>query len=290
MKILLLVACSLLVGISSFGQNEKIQELFMKKEWKAASDLIQEMISKGDNRPVIYNQLGTALINQGLLEESEINFAKAISMGFPPMYVYYNKSKYYASKNDAAMASELLSKSIDNGMQDLGRLQADKGFDLVRNDAAFKKVIEKLEASVYPCKFDPKYAGFDFWIGDWNVIDYATGTPLGQSKIEKILEGCVILENWQDRITVGKSFNYYDPAAKKWKQNWVDASGNVVWYVGEVKDNTMYYEGETIDKNGVVIKVKVTIKKLPDGSVRHVAENFVNNAWQKVFDGNYQKK
>lgn len=288
-KYLLLLSCWLCIG-GAVAQGDKVQELFQKKEWVAASDLLQDMIAKGDNRPVVYNQLGTALLNQDLVERAEVQFSKAISMGFPAMYTYYNKSKYYASKGQAVQAAEMMSKSIDNGLQDLARVSTDKGFDLVRSSVEFKAVIEKLEQMTYPCKFDVRYRGLDFWIGEWNVIDYNSGAPLGKSKIEKDLNGCLVFEHWQDRLTVGKSFNYFDPAMKKWRQNWVDASGHVVSYTGEAKDDIMNYEGETIDKDGVVTKVRVSIKRLPDGSVRHTAENMVNGSWQKVFDGNYQKE
>ena len=35
---------------------------------------------------------------------------------------------------------------------------------------------------------------FDFWVGDWSVT--VGGQPAGDNRIEKILGGCALLENW----------------------------------------------------------------------------------------------
>jgi hypothetical protein len=52
------------------------------------------------------------------------------------------------------------------------------------------------EAQKTPCTTDPVYRQFDFWIGEWDV--YAkNGKKAGDSKIDLILDSCIILENWK---------------------------------------------------------------------------------------------
>jgi len=71
-----------------------------------------------------------------------------------------------------------------------------------------------------PCTSDPVYRQFDFWIGDWEV--YARNDKkAGDSKIELILDSCIILENWKSASSrnglyySGKSFNTYNSITKQ---------------------------------------------------------------------------
>jgi hypothetical protein len=55
----------------------------------------------------------------------------------------------------------------------------------------------------------------DFWISDWEVTDQTTGKKAGTSRIEKLLDGCVIHESWTgvDQYR-GNSFNLYNRSKK----------------------------------------------------------------------------
>lgn len=46
-----------------------------------------------------------------------------------------------------------------------------------------------------PCDTRPQASQFDFWVGEWDVI--VKGKPAGVNRIEKILNGCVLQENWK---------------------------------------------------------------------------------------------
>jgi hypothetical protein len=88
-----------------------------------------------------------------------------------------------------------------------------------------------------PPKCDtPEFAQFDFWIGSWIVE--SRGKTVGQSRIEKVLDGCLIIESWYgldgDR---GKSLNWYDRRAKVWRQTYVGFGWNVD-YQGTRSDDT----------------------------------------------------
>ena len=65
-----------------------------------------------------------------------------------------------------------------------------------------------------PKPFDcsaPEHRQFDFWVGEWDVVPNAataasnTPSPAAGRKpasnvIERIHNGCVLLENWDDRV------------------------------------------------------------------------------------------
>jgi hypothetical protein len=91
-------------------------------------------------------------------------------------------------------------------------------------------VIEATTANATPCEHTPENRQFDFWIGEWNV-ETTNGQPAGTSKVERILNGCALLENWSGGGD-GKSLNIYNANKKQWQQFWVDAAGEVHEYAG----------------------------------------------------------
>ncbi len=73
----------------------------------------------------------------------------------------------------------------------------------------------------------------DFWVGtwelEWETSDGQKGK--GVNVIEKILNGAVILENFQGLEGSyagykGKSFSVFDKRFKVWKQTWVDSESS----------------------------------------------------------------
>lgn len=144
----------------------------------------------------------------------------------------------------------------------------------------------------YPCKTNPKHRAFDFWVGNWDVS--YQGQRAGENEIKRILGDCVLFENWQGaRGSSGKSFNFYDRAQNHWRQIWVDDSGGVIEFTGEVRRGVMYYTATTHNPpNGSEIRHKLTFTPNDDGSVRQLWEQSTDGGerWQTVFDGHYVRK
>ena len=109
------------------------------------------------------------------------------------------------------------------------------------------------------CEQDAAFRKFDFWVGDWDVQPTgAPRAPVGaSSRVEKILSGCVIFENWEPgQGGAGKSFNIYNSVTKKWEQYWVDATGRLTHYFGEFhEDGNLYYEA---DQFGTTNRIRMT--------------------------------
>ncbi|MBV8858050.1 MAG: alpha/beta hydrolase [Acidobacteria bacterium] len=53
----------------------------------------------------------------------------------------------------------------------------------------------RAERAQQPCMSAPEHRQFDFWVGEWDVRN-ARGRPVGTSRIERVEDGCVIMENW----------------------------------------------------------------------------------------------
>ena len=93
-----------------------------------------------------------------------------------------------------------------------------------------------LHAQRIPCSADPVYRQFDFWIGEWEVYG-KNNKKAGDSKIDLILDSCVILENWTSLNPsntfhyAGKSFNAYKSTTEQWQQTWVDNAGGTIEFL-----------------------------------------------------------
>ena len=62
---------------------------------------------------------------------------------------------------------------------------------------------------------------FDFWVGDWAVSN-RFGVVVAGSRIERALDGCVVIENWLPIAgTRGRSLNSWDATSGVWRQTWV---------------------------------------------------------------------
>lgn len=78
----------------------------------------------------------------------------------------------------------------------------------------------------------------DFWLGDWKVR-WEGGE--GSNRIEKILEGKVVREFFSAPGFHGISHSVYDTRRERWRQTWVDDSGNYWAFDGQVYPDTFVF-------------------------------------------------
>jgi hypothetical protein len=141
-----------------------------------------------------------------------------------------------------------------------------------------------------PCASGP-FREFDFWAGEWDVHD-ASGKLAGHNNVSIEELGCVVVERWRGANgTTGQSLNYYDPAAKRWKQRWAGL-GVVLEMDGGMQDDAMVMQGpaQYIGQNRTTI-LRGTWNKLPDGRVRqqfHESDDG-GKTWKPWFDGYYTR-
>ncbi len=141
------------------------------------------------------------------------------------------------------------------------------------------------------CRTTPEFRNFDFWIGEWNV--HANGKLVGTSSIQLIMDDCVIFENYTGVSGyLGKSFNMFNAAIKKWQQLYVDNRGGVLILEGEYSDGKMQYWGKTPQADGSIMKEKLTFYRLPENRVRQVWDQSPDSGktWKTIFDGTYSRK
>src|SRR6266404_5634460 len=75
----------------------------------------------------------------------------------------------------------------------------------------------------------PEYHEFDFWLGDWDSFDFGTSKKDARVRVSRILDGCVIHEDYQSvGGHKGESFSIYDASRKVWHQSWVTNRGQLL--------------------------------------------------------------
>lgn len=137
----------------------------------------------------------------------------------------------------------------------------------------------------------PEHRQFDFWIGEWEVVDTA-GTVLGTNRITRAMQGCVVHEHWTGaRGMTGESFNLYRPGTGTWHQSWVDSSGSLLLLDGHVENGAMVLRGETPAPDGATRLHRISYSRLENGNVRQLWEMSTDGgaSWTVAFDGRYRR-
>lgn len=151
-------------------------------------------------------------------------------------------------------------------------------------------------AAVTPCADDPRYSRLDFWVGAWDV--FIDGELAGHNRIEKILDGCAVLEHWTGSGGgQGKSLFYVGPGGR-WQQVWVTVAATRPGGTKEKAerpapdDGGMRFEGRIEGRDGTTWLDRTTLTPLPDGSVRQLIEVSMDGgeSWRATFDAVYRRK
>jgi hypothetical protein len=133
----------------------------------------------------------------------------------------------------------------------------------------------------------PEYHQFDFWIGDWDAFDLDnSSTPVARNRVNRILDGCVLLEDYQGTNGLhGQSFSIYDASRKLWHQSWVTDRGKLLVIEGGLHDGAMILNGSDRDANGQRRLVRGTWKRV-SGGVRETAVTSQDggHSWTPWFD------
>lgn len=135
---------------------------------------------------------------------------------------------------------------------------------------------------------------FDFWVGDWDV--HVNGKPAGRNRIERLLDGCALMEHWEGAGgSRGVSLNMYSPADGLWHQTWVDGQGGRLALSGtwDEQTSTMTLSGTTPPRSGgPPVRQQIAWTRRPDGSVRQHWRFSTDGGqtWTDAFDGIYTKR
>lgn len=299
----IIVSLLFMVGFLAFSQancasgdslkilNQNADTYFRNQEWEKASIAYEMLVKKDPENGKAWFRLGLSYHSRSEYLMAISAFKQANKLEFNLPITRYNLACSYALLGKKQETLHWLTEAIEAGFQQIQLLHTDNDLASLRSDPRYQELTIQLDERLHPCLYNPKYQELDFWLGEWDVFNRER-YKIGRNSIRKIQKNCVILENWiSTKGTTGTSITYFNPATGKWKQNWVDEFGNVIWYEGEVINGTMHFKGETINKDGNIEAAKVIIEPLPDGRVHHLIEHSKDGgrSWYTWFEGYYQK-
>jgi len=234
------------------GLTDQANAAWEAKDWAQAAKLYEELSKEKDAPPRVWLRLGASLRGLGKYDMALTAFQKATEVG-AGAFAEYGKASTYTGMNQTEKAFTALEAAVKQGFSDLAMFTTDPNLQALRGDARFEKLAEQVKRNARPCAYAKENRQLDFWLGEWDVSTTQGGVPAGTSKIELILEDCVVQENWKSLNSPysGKSYNIYDAALKRWEQYWVDNVGGNIFFHGELsKDGVMDYWTDDIPQSG----------------------------------------
>lgn len=265
------------------------------KNWERAAELYEELSKDMTTPPPrVWLRLGDAMRAIGRYEEALVAFEKAGQTG-AGLFGEYGKAAVYVALNQPDKALASLDKAVQQGYADTDALTSDPNLSALRNDSRFAKIVEQAKKNQRPCAYTPANRQFDFWLGEWNVSTTQGAVPSGNSKIELILEDCVVQENWKSLNSpyAGKSYNVYNAMLKRWEQYWVDNVGGNIFFYGGLKDGVMdYWTDDLPQPDGTKLKRHLQFFKLGSNTVRQFSQGSSDGGktWQVEYDFTYTRK
>jgi ketosteroid isomerase-like protein len=141
-------------------------------------------------------------------------------------------------------------------------------------------------AGTTPCAA-AEFHQLDFWAGDWDVFDADNlATQVARVKVDRILEGCVLREDYQDTAGhQGQSFSIYDAGLKAWHRSWVTNRGQLLLLDGGLHGNEIVLSATEHTPDGKSKLIRGTWKPV-NGGVRETAVTSLDEGktWKPWFD------
>ena len=291
---LLMAACGLATVTPAHAAEaadplEQANAALAAGELERAADAFAAITREDASNGAAWLGLGQTLHRQEKFIDAIEALEEAEALEFAPPRTRYSLASAAARLGRINLALTWLDRAVDAGFPTVQLLKNESDLDSLREDPRFAVLVERVERVTFPCRFEPEYRRFDFWVGDWEVTT-PDGRVAGSNSIQKAADGCMLLENWTSAGGgTGKSINFFDPATKKWVQTWIDSGGGVISAAGGLENGAMRLFGTHILKSGERRPFRMTFSPLPNGHVRQFLEESTDEgkSWSVWFDGDY---
>ena len=277
---------------------QRAAEVFARRDWAAARATYEGIAARYPTHALSRFRVGVALLELGNLADAERNLREGERLGVPAGQAAYRLAQLFAMRHETDSAFAELRRAADNGLiVPPQSLEADPHLKSLAGDPQWKGTLDAYDAIVFPCRHDPRFRQFDFWVGEWEVRP--TGQPaIGPPAHNTVTlddNDCVVTEHWTSPSgSVGQSFNIFDRSYGEWRQTWVDNSGGQHDYHGRLVDGNMVYEGDTPAPNGQRGRVptRLTFFNLGRDSVRQFSEISTDSGhtWRTSYDLMYVRR
>jgi hypothetical protein len=286
--LMLLAATAVAQAQVTTEQRQHADKVFNAGEWKEAVKAYTEIANAEPTNGWAWFRVGYAQYSLGDFSASAKAYHKAVEAGRHPVSMY-NLACSYARGGDNDAAWKWLDSAVHNGFAQPELMRTDTDIQALRDRPNFEKLVTVANTNAYPCTGSPEYRQLDFWVGNWRVYD-PQGNQVGTNLVERILNECVILENWKGTLgSNGKSFNIYDASTGEWHQTWVNDRGVLSLFDGEFVDGSMRFTSTKTAPDGTTYIDRVVLKPMSDDEVQQHWERSKDNGktWTTVFLGKY---
>lgn len=270
---------------------------FAASDWSTANRLYSELATRFPRHALSRFRQGVTLTELGRAAEGESHLREGERLGTPAPQAAFRLAESLAEQRKLDAAIVELRRAFAAGfVQPASAFEANRHFASLKSHRDWRTVVNQFDAVIQPCRHDPRFREFDFWIGDWEVRP--TGTPTGPASRNNITleeNSCVVMEHWTgNNGSTGQSFNLFDRSLGKWRQTWVDNVGGQHDYVGALVGRDMVFEGTTPAANGQRgrIPTKLTLFHISRDSVRQFAQTSADSGktWTTSYDLMYVRR
>jgi hypothetical protein len=94
----------------------------------------------------------------------------------------------------------------------------------------------------------------DFWVGDWGCVWAGGG---GRNRVSKELDGRVVVERFESLAPErwsGMSLSVFDERDGRWRQTWVDSTGNYWAFLEEPHPDGFAFTVDDLEDGREVVK------------------------------------
>ena len=243
-------------------------------------------------------RLATALLHVRRYEDATVHLDRAQALGIAPGALAYRRAALLALTGDPDAAFTQLDKALAGGMGPAAQPASEPLLAPLHADARFKPFLERYDRIVTPCRYDPRHRELDFWIGAWDVRQSGASpdSPAAENVVTLGYGDCVVQEHWRSLGGgTGSSFNIYDGSRKMWFQTWVDASGELHEYHGNLDgDGKMVFVGEVPGGAGqpACVPTRMTLTREGPDRVRQLSESSLDGGmtWSTNYDFIYTRR
>jgi hypothetical protein len=268
------------------------QRAFEEGRWTDAIREFRDILAEYPEDRLSWLRIAQAERELGRHETALATLERAVSNAAPEAMVHVERARNLLGlgRTDEALVELETADHLEIRARQLLELEDD--FDPIRDDPRFERIVRNVRARVNPCEGSPEAAGFDFWLGEWEVRG-ADGRLLGYNTVTRADGGCAVHEDWRGNAgSSGSSMTFYLPSRGQWRQVWVGSGGTHIDMTGGPDDSQMHLEGtiEYLDQDRV-IAFRGTWSIGAGGRVRQRMEQFdlVSQNWELWFDGFYRR-
>ena len=275
-------------------QSSDAAAAYSRSDWSTVVQFYGQRTRTQPDDAEAWYRLGRGLEETRHYAEARAAFEHASQLKYPSPTTGVHIAANAVAAGDRSGALAALESMAESGFGFPRLITADARFEPIKNEPRFIAALQKMNYNGSPCKdpAHPEFRQLDFWVGEWNVFD-TQGNQVGESSVQKIINDCVIFENWSGALgRTGKSFNKYDASGKQWEQYWVDESPTRQFYSGRYENKRMLYSGEFTNPKGQHVTTRLTFFDQPDGTVRQFFETSTDEGktWQVGYDYVYRRK